>query len=192
MSNGLTGGAVAELLVGAGVLGQHDHAVARVDRRRLLGDKVHAVEERVDDQQVVVLVAGDGLREVLVDPEVDRHPVGRAVAMVDDRHQRLDPLQVLGVLGHVLPRRLQVGDEGDHLAELGVLLEEDVERGEAAQHVLGEVGAVDAEDQVVAAAARTSSSYPVTSVGLRGALEEALGVDREGVGPNPGLAAAVA
>jgi hypothetical protein len=35
-----------------------------------------------------------------------------------------------------------------------VLLEEQVERREAAQHVLGEVGAVDAQDQEVAAAAQ--------------------------------------
>ncbi len=33
-----------------------------------------------------------------------------------------------------------------------MLLEEQVERGEAAEHVLGEVGAVDAQDQEVAAA----------------------------------------
>ena len=74
------------------------------------------------------------------------------MAVVDDRDQRLDPLQVLGVLGHVLARGLQVGDEGDLLAELRVLGEEGVEGGEAAQHVLREVGAVDADDQVLAAA----------------------------------------
>ena len=96
-----------------------------------------------------MLVAGDRLVEVLVDPQVDRHPVGGAVAVVDDGDQRLDPLQVLGVLRDVLSRGLQVGDEGDLLAVLGVLLEEDVECREPAQHVLGEVGAVDADDQVV-------------------------------------------
>ena len=35
-----------------------------------------------------------------------------------------------------------------------MLLEEQVEGGEAAQHVLGQVGAVDAQDQMVAAAAQ--------------------------------------
>ena len=45
-------------------------------------------------------------------------------------------------------------DERDLLAELGVLLEEQVERGEAAQHVLREVRAVHAQDQVLAAAAQ--------------------------------------
>ena len=116
--------ALAELLVGAGVLGEHQHAVARVDRRGLLGDQVHAVEDRVDDQQVELLVAGDRLGQVLVDPEIDRHPVGRAVAVVDDRDQGLDPLEVLGVLGHVLAGGLQMGDEGDLLAELGMVDQE--------------------------------------------------------------------
>ena len=95
---------------------QQRHAVALVDQRPLLGDQVHAVEHRVDHQQVVVLVGGDRLLEVLAQPQVDRHPVGGAVAVVDHGHQRLDPLQVLGVLGHVLARRDQVGDERDLLA----------------------------------------------------------------------------
>ena len=74
------------------------------------------------------------------------------MAVVDHRDQGVDPLHVLGVLGHVLARGLQVGDEGDLFAELRVLGEEGVEGGEATQHVLGEVGAVDADDQVLAAA----------------------------------------
>ena len=97
-----------------------------------------------------MLVERDRLLEVVAQAQVDRHPVGGAVAVVDDRHERLDLLQVLDVLGHVLARGLEVGDEGDPLAELGVLLEEDVEGGEAAQHVLREVGPVDAQDQVLA------------------------------------------
>ena len=56
-----------------------------------------------------------------------------------------------------------MGDERDPLAELGVLREEGVERGEPAQHVLGEVGAVDPQDQVVAPAAQELSSYASTS-----------------------------
>ena len=125
-----------------------------VDQRPLLGDEVHPVPHRVHEQQVEVLVERDRLLEVVAQAQVDRHPVGRAVAVVDDRHERLDLLEVLDVLGDVLARGLQVRDEGHALAELGMLLEEDVERGEAAQHVLREVGAVDPQDQVVAAAAQ--------------------------------------
>ena len=80
---------------------QDRDAVALVDERALLGDEVHAVEHRVDHQHVVVLVGGDRLLEVVAQLEVDRHPVGRAVAVVDDGDQRLDPLEVLGVLRHV-------------------------------------------------------------------------------------------
>ena len=56
--------------------------------------------------------------------------------------------------GHVGTRRHELRDEGDALAELRVLLEEEVEGGEAAQDVLGQVRAVDAQDQVVAPAAQ--------------------------------------
>ena len=76
------------------------------------------------------------------------------MAVVDDRDEGLDALQVLLVLRHVGARRHQLGDEGHALGELGVLLEEEVERREAAQHVLREVGAVDAQDHEVAPAAR--------------------------------------
>ena len=91
-----------ELLVRAGVLGQQAHAVALVHERALLRDQVHAVEHRVHDQQVVVLVGGDRPVEVLLELEVDRHPVGRPVPVVDDGYERLDSLEVLGVLRHVL------------------------------------------------------------------------------------------
>ncbi len=64
-----------------------------------------------------------------------------------------------------------MGDEGDLLAELGVLLEEDVEGGEPAQHVLREVGAVDAEDQVVAAALQQLLLVADDLLGLGGAVE---------------------
>ena len=83
-----------------------------------------------------------------------------------------------------------MGDEGDLLAELGVLLEEDVEGGEAPQHVLREVGAVDADDQVVAAALEQLLLVAGDLLRLGRAVEP-LGVDRERVGADPGLAALV-
>ena len=153
----------------------------------LLGDQVHAVEHRVDHQQVVVLVGGDRLLQVLAQTQLDRHPVGGAVAVVDHGHQRLDALQVLGVLGHVLARGDQVGDERDLLEELGVLLEEQVEGGEAAQHVLGQVGPVDPKDQVLAPAAQ-DLALVVVHLGPLGVALEALGGDRQGVGAHPHLA----
>ena len=84
-----------------------------------------------------------------------------------------------------------MGDEGDLFAELGVLGEEGVEGGEAAQHVLGEVGAVDADDQVLAPALQ----HLALGRGHLGRLRrppQPLGVDRERVGAGQGLAAGVA
>ena len=43
-----------------------------------------------------------------------------------------------------------------------MLLEEDVERGEAAQHVLGQVGPVDPQDQVLAPPAQDLGSCSAT------------------------------
>ena len=71
------------------------------------------------------------------------------MAVVDDRDQGFDPLEVLGILRHVRPRRHELRDERHPLLELRVLLEEEVESAEPAEHVLGQVRAVDAQDQVV-------------------------------------------
>ena len=61
-----------ELLVRAGVLGQDEHAVPRVDERRLLGDEVEPVEDGVHEQDVELLVRGDRPVEVVGDPQLDR------------------------------------------------------------------------------------------------------------------------
>ena len=50
----------AQLLVRAGVLGQDEHAVPLVHERRFLRDQIQPVEDRVHEQDVVLLVRGDG------------------------------------------------------------------------------------------------------------------------------------
>ena len=151
MSKGFTDSAYSpELLVRARVLRENRDAVALVDDRPLLRDEVHAVEHGVHEQHVVVLVGGHRLLEVVAELQLDRHPVGRPVAMVDDRDECLDALEVLRVLRHVRARGHELRDERHPLANLRVLFEEEVERGEAAQDVLGEVGTIDAQDQEVA------------------------------------------
>ena len=69
-----------------------------------------------------------------------------------------------------------------------MLLEEEVERGEAAQHVLGQVGAVHAQDQVLAPAAQ-DLLLVLRHLGAAGRPLEALGRDRQRVGAHPHLAA---
>ena len=186
MSNGLTDSAYLRRgsSVRAGVLRQDRHAVALVDDRALLGDQVHTVEHRVDEQHVVLAVGRHRLVEVVAELQLHGHPVGRPVAVVDDRHERLDALQVLGVLGHVGTRRHQLRDERDALAKLRVLIEEQVKRREAAQHVLRQVGAVDAQDQVLAAAAQQLGLELLDALVSRGTPRR-LPVDRQRVGARP-------
>ena len=80
-----------------------------------------------------------------------------------------------------------MGDERDALAELRMLLEERVEGGEPAQHVLRQVGAVDADDQVVAPARQHLLLVRRDRV-RRGRLAQPVGVDRHRIGPDPRLA----
>ena len=150
----------AELLVRAGVLRQDQHAGAPVQDRTLLGDQVHPVADGVDQQRVVVLVGRQRDGEVVLDAQVDRHPVGRAVLGVDVGDDALDALPIEDVLLDVLARGLQQGEEGEALPELGVQLEEAAEGDEAADDVLGRVETVDAQDQVVAAAGAGGPSPP--------------------------------
>ena len=178
---------LAQLLVRARVLAQDRDAVALVDQRPLLGHEVHPVEHGVDHHHVVVLVGGHRLLEVVAQLEVDRHPVRRPVAVVDDRDERLDALEVLGVLGHVGPRRHQLRGERDPLGELGVLLEEDVEAGEPAQDVLGQVRAVDAQDRELAPARQQLLLELAHALARRG-LARRLVVDRQRIGAHPHLA----
>src|SRR3712207_6848995 len=61
--------------------------------------------------------------EVVAELELDRHPVRRAVPVVDHRDERLDALEVLRVLGHVRPRWHELRDERhprseEHTSEL--------------------------------------------------------------------------
>ena len=62
----------AQLVVGARLLRQHEHAVALVQRRAFLRNEVHAISHRVHEQDVVGAEGGDRAREVVVDVHHDR------------------------------------------------------------------------------------------------------------------------
>jgi hypothetical protein len=70
-----------------------------------------------------------------------------------------------------------------------VLLEEDVEAGEAAQDVLGQVGAVDAEDRKLAPAREQLLLEPADPIARRQGLRRPE-VDRQRIGADPDLAVA--
>ena len=71
--------------------------------------------------------------------------------------------------------------------ELGVLLQEEVEGREATEHVLGEVGAVHPQDQVLAAAAQ-DLALVLVHLGALGVALEARSRDRQRIGPDPDVA----
>ena len=68
-----------------------------------------------------------------------------------------------------------------------MLLEEGVKGAEPAQDVLGEVGAVDAQDQVIAAAAQELALEFPDPRAARDRLDRA-GIDRQWIGAHPYLA----
>ena len=151
---------VAELLVRSGVLRQDQHAVALVHERRLLGDEVQPVEDRVHEEDVVVLVRGDGAREVVADLEVDRHPAVLLEAVVDAPRLALDRADVLGVLGDLLPRRVEQREQADAAVHLRMRVEVELERAEAAHDVLRRIGAVDAQHELLRPVLRELASRP--------------------------------
>src|SRR5581483_11529337 len=138
-----------ELLVDAGVPGEDEDAVPLVEEESLLRDEIQAVEDRVDEQHVELLVAGEGAREVVRDVELDGCPVVAAEALVHRGRRTLDGGCVLRVLGDVLARGGEHRDEADLAVQLGMPLEEQPERLEAAHDVLRGVAPVDAEDELL-------------------------------------------
>src|SRR4028118_2282118 len=132
-------GVLAELLVGAGILGEDEYAVPFVDDGGLLGDEVHTVADGVNEEHVVVLVRGDGARKVVHHEELYRGPAVSAVPLVDLLGRPADGLHVRRVLGDVTAGGLELGQEGDPLPHLRVALEHPAVGLEAADDVLGEV-----------------------------------------------------
>jgi hypothetical protein len=128
-----------QLVGGARVLREHEHAVTRVEQRPLLGNEVEAVEDRVHEQHVVFGVRGGGERKVVGEPKVDR----AADPLVHFRGDMLDLGHVLGVLRDLLTRRVEQREHPDSPTVLGMALEQQLEGAEATQDVLRRIRAVD-------------------------------------------------
>ena len=140
---------VLQLLVCPGVLGEDHNAVPLVHQGRFLRDEVHAVEDRVDEEDVELFVGGDRSREVVLDAHLDRHPAAALEPVVHAPRLALDRGDVLGVLGDVLPGRVEQGEHPDPAVRVGLGLEVELVGAEAAHDVLRRVGPVDAEDQLL-------------------------------------------
>ena len=106
---------VAELVGRAGLARQHDRAAVLRQDRHLLGDEVHAVADRVDQQHVGDPVQRERARVVVGDVEHDRAPVVGAELVVDLGRHALHGRGVLAVLRQVVAARVGEGQVG-HLA----------------------------------------------------------------------------
>ncbi len=139
---------LAELLVGAGVLRQRQHAAAAVDHGDFLGHEVHPVRDGVDHNHITDRVGGHREWEVLGHPQVDGLLPVFGVPGVDLGDNRADQCDVVGVLGHVRAARLEQREETDLSDQLRMLVEQRAEREEAAHDVLARIGAVHPQDEL--------------------------------------------
>ena len=118
------------------------------------------------------LYAATACGKLSLDLQVDRHPAVLLEAVVDAPRLALDRAEVLGVLGDLLPRRVEQREQPDAAVHLRVRVEVELERAEAAHDVLRRIGAVDAQDRASPAAARASASPAAsTAVALRELVE---------------------
>ncbi len=187
---------VAHLLVRPGLAGEHQRAAVLGEHRHLLGDQVHAVADGVDQRHVGQPVRGQRAGEVVLEVEHHRRPVRRAVLRVDllgdPRHLR----GVVPVDGEVLPRGVGEGHVHDPVAPLGVVVEQLPEGVQAADDVLGELGAVHPHDRLprvpvgVLADLGAQLRHALVDVGLMGPLAQEVGVGAEAVHADPGVAEA--
>ena len=97
----------AELLVRAGVLGEDQHAGAFVHERSFLRNQVHSVDDGVDEEDVVLLVGGDRLGEVVGNPEIDGRPPRVGELVIHLARRTVDRSNVLRIVGDLLPGRVQ-------------------------------------------------------------------------------------
>jgi hypothetical protein len=106
---------LTELGERAGLPAERKHPVVLVDDGALLGDKVHAVAKRIDQQDVRDTESGDGRLKVVGDLECDRQVVRRTKPLVNARDDVLDFAAVGEVFGQFFARAVQAGEK-DHPA----------------------------------------------------------------------------
>jgi len=135
----------------AGLAGQHHRAGAIRQQRGFLGDQVHAVPDRVDQQHVGQPVRGERARIVVVDLQYQWIPVLGAELVHDLPRYPLHAGGVLAVLGQVVPGRVGERHVGDLAPPLWPGDQQFAVGGKATDDVLGQLGAVDPYDQLAIA-----------------------------------------
>jgi hypothetical protein len=171
----------AELVRCAGLAGQDEHAAVVGQDRALLGDQVHAIPDRVDQQHVGEPVARQRARVVVVGAEQDRGPVRRAELVVDRRGEPLHAGRVLAVLGQVVPGRVGQREHHDLAAPLWMGQQQLAVGGKPPDDVLGQLGPVDPDDQLAVPDLLAHGGHPCLHVRLRAAACQLRRVDAERV-----------
>src|SRR5262249_9043502 len=115
-------------------------------QRAFLGDEVHAVPDRVDEQHVGQLVGGQRAGVVVVDLQDQGVPVLGAELVGDLAGQPLHAGGVLAVPGQVVPGGIGKGEVGQLPAPLRIGDQQLPVRGQPAHDVLGQLGPVDPDD----------------------------------------------
>ena len=139
---------VVQLVVRARLTRQAQDTVAAVRQRPFQGDQVQPVAHRVDEQHVAAHEAGERTRVVVALVEDHRIPPRGPPALVHAGGGLLDLVAVGEVFGQRLARGIEEGRERHALAQLRMLLEQEVVREEAAHDVLRQLHPVDAHDQL--------------------------------------------
>ena len=135
--------------MGPCVFRKDNSATTLVEQRRLLGDEIHPVHQGVHEQDVELLVRRDREREVISDAQVDRGPAVLLKTIVDSPRFAMDLAQVLRVLGNLLTRGIEQREHADSAVHFGMRPEVELEGAEPTNDVLGRVGPVDAQHELL-------------------------------------------
>jgi hypothetical protein len=174
--------------VRARVARQDQDAVPAVQERSLHRDEVHAVVDRVHEQDVVDAVRGDGAQVVVLDPHLDRCPVALGERRVDPGGLADAELGVLPVLLDLRPRGRQQREELDAPPPLRVALQEELERLEPAHDVLRQLQPVDTQDEALVAPPPVEPASERSDLRCAGRLAHRPRLDRDRVDLHSDLA----
>ena len=144
---------------GAGLAGEHQRAAALGQHRALLRDQVHAVPDRVHQQDVGDRAGGQRPRVVVLHLEDQRVPVRGAELLGDLPREPPHPVGVGAVLRQGGPGRVGEGQVHDAAPPLRPGREQLAVGGEAADDVLGQLGPVDPDDQLPVGCRRSQRAH---------------------------------
>ncbi|MBV9093397.1 MAG: trehalose-phosphatase [Streptosporangiaceae bacterium] len=164
---------------GSGLPGQQQRAAAFGKHRSLLRDQVHAVPDRIDNQHVGERAGGQRPRVVVAHLQQQRVPL-RGAELLGDLLR--DPPHLLGVgpvFGYGGPRRVGERHVQHPAPPLRPGREQLTVGGQAADDVLGQLGAVHPDDQLLPRRRPAQRAQVRLHVSLQGAGPQRGSIDAE-------------